>query len=143
MNKKAQRYETVAKETDVLSASSVGLIVLIYDRIIRLLSEYKECLEQGKDPHALVDKLIDLISIGLVGALDYKKGGDIAQNLRSVYTATLYQILQIRISRDPSALSPIIDIVMNLRDAWVKLENPDSFSTKLAMNAGGEVVAST
>lgn len=120
INRAARSYRDLQAETDVRAATPGELIVLVYDRILSHLREASRLISENQDSGPPVQKAVDLITDGLVAALDTEKGGEIAHNLAALYDWALRTILRARIRRDVAMMQDVINVVAMLREAWVE-----------------------
>ena len=80
-------YGDVKVTTGVAAADNVQLIQMLFDGLIESLATAKGHIERG----SIMEKSKALaragrIVVGLQGALDFDKGGDIARNLNDLYS---------------------------------------------------------
>ncbi len=115
-------YEAYIK-TDVLTASPVKQIVLLYDRAIVALKQSIDDIKNGdiKSKVNNIQKATDIL-LALDSALDMEKGGEIAQNLRDLYRFSHQQILVAHAKNDIKLLEDIIEILETLKSGWEELE---------------------
>ena len=120
------RYRTVDNVTSVLGRSPIELILLVYDRIADNLSRASAAIDERRDDTLAdsVNQAVDLISQGLIASLDFERGGDIAQNLSSIYEYCLRSLLAARLHKDPSAIQEIAVLLADLRQAWINMAEP-------------------
>ncbi len=120
------RYRTVDNVTSVLGRSPIELILLVYDRIADNLSRASAAIDEKRDDTLAdsVNQAVDLISQGLIASLDFERGGDIAQNLSSIYEYCLRSLLAARLHKDPSAIQEIAVLLADLRQAWINMAEP-------------------
>jgi len=120
------RYRTVDNVTSVLGRSPIELILLVYDRIADNLNRASAAIDEKRDDNLAdsVNQAVDLISQGLIASLDFERGGDIAQNLSSIYEYCLRSLLAARLHKDPSAIKEIAVLLADLRQAWINMGEP-------------------
>ena len=119
--KSAVAYASNAAETGVASAEAGQLIVLVYERIFDHLRIAKKALEEGEYGVESFTKAHDLIQQGLLACLDYKGGGEVAQNLGAIYEWSLREILSARLNKSPHKVQIVIDTLTPLYEAWLAL----------------------
>ena len=56
--------------------------------------------------------------LGLQGALDFEKGGELATNLNDLYNYVTRRLLHINLRNDLVALDEIYGIMTEIREAW-------------------------
>jgi len=109
------------KETHIKTASGGRLIIMIYDEAVRQLDYAMEVLGSSNPRFDLASNAIiktqDLIT-ELMVSLDFEKGGDIAQNLFSLYMFFNKQLMEANVKKDVDILKNVRRLVSDLRDAW-------------------------
>lgn len=122
MNSRAlSAYKELSAHTSITEASPVELIVLMYKSVIDHLRLTQQEIERGNESADHVSKCLDLIQKGLMAALDYEKGGEIAKNLGSLYDWAIREILTSRLKNNPETLTAVIEVFKNLESAWVEI----------------------
>ncbi len=56
--------------------------------------------------------------IGLQGALDFEKGGDLANNLNELYSYVTRRLFHANAHNDVAVLDEIYGLMREIRDAW-------------------------
>ncbi len=117
------------KETHIKTASGGRLIIMIYDEAVRQLDYAIEALERKPPKFDLASNAIikaqDLIT-ELMVSLDFEKGGEIAQNLFSLYMFFNRQLMDANVKKDTAMLKSVLKMVSELRDAWHQAINKTS-----------------
>jgi flagellar protein FliS len=110
-----QRY----RETDIASMSSEKMIVLLYERIAVDLKAARAAIESGNriEMAKQVNHAQRIIS-ELRSALDHSIGGEISQNLDSLYDFMFHQTLDVLVDQDPKHLDNCLEVLTPLLDAW-------------------------
>ena len=113
-----QRY----RETDINSMSSEKMIVLLYERIVADLEAARLAIEKG-DQIEMTKQVnhSQRIIAELRGALDHSIGGEIAENLESLYSFLFHEHLEILLNRDVLYVDNCINVITPLLDAWRKI----------------------
>lgn len=116
----ASAYARVGVETGVMSASPHQLIVMLFDgaqaalRAARLHMQQGNVTEKGKS----ISKAIDIVSNGLVAGLDRERGGEVAENLASLYDYVVRLLLQANLHNDEQRLDEAATLLDNIGSAW-------------------------
>ncbi len=115
-------YEAYVK-TSVETASPIKQIVLLYEKAILLMRYTSECIEKN-DLKGKIESIYEIESIvrALDSFLDFEKGGEIAQNLHSLYDFILNQLIVVNAKNDTELLSELTDIMEVLKSAWEEIE---------------------
>lgn len=116
------------KETQVTTANQGKLIVMLYDGAIKFINIAAEHMDSPKTydiANTNIIKAQDIIT-ELLLSLNMADGGEIAQNLFSLYMYFKKQLLDANISKDPEILRPIVANLKQLRDAWDQISNKET-----------------
>ena len=112
-------YGDVNVTTGVASANGVQLIQMLFDGLLESLAATKGHIQNG----AIVEKGKSIarasrIVIGLQGALDFERGGDLANNLNELYGYVTRRLLHVNARNDLDALEEIFGLMNEIRSAW-------------------------
>ena len=112
-------YGDVKVTTGVASADGVQLIQTLFDGLLESLAATKGHIQNG----AIVEKGKSIarasrIVIGLQGALDFERGGDLANNLNELYGYVTRRLLHVNARNDLDALEEIFGLMNEIRTAW-------------------------
>jgi len=109
----------VYQETAISTQSRGRLIVMLYDGAIKFLRQAIEDFKRGdlisKGRH--ITKAQDIL-FELNTVLDMEKGGQIAQNLRSLYNFMQRHLNQANFRKDPRMVQEVIDLLDELNQSW-------------------------
>jgi flagellar protein FliS len=61
------------------------------------------------------------IVVGLQGALDFEKGGDIARNLNDLYSYVTRRLFHVNANNDLEALQEVHNLMNEIRGAWLQV----------------------
>ena len=105
--------------TQVESASPMELVVLLYDGAVRAADAAHEAMVSGNIParRTAMNKLMAIIA-ELQNTLDVTKGGRIADELDSLYTYMLSQLLNAISEQDARPIDEVRRLLTTLADAW-------------------------
>ena len=94
-------------------------ILMIYDGIIRMMSQAKEAIRETRieDRYNLLAKASSIIH-GLQGCLDFENGKEIASILYSFYSSIDSRIFSIHRSNSIESCDEVINDLKKMRDAW-------------------------
>jgi flagellar protein FliS len=71
-----------------------------------------------------INACIDIID-GLQASLDHERGGDIAENLDSLYEYMQRRLFRANADNDQAALAEVGDLVSTLQSAWTTIGSAD------------------
>jgi flagellar protein FliS len=98
---------------------SSELIQMLFDGLIESLATTKghiqrnSIAEKGKSI-ARASRIV----LGLQGALDFEKGGELATNLNELYNYITRRLLHVNARNDLAALDEIHSLMTEIRGAW-------------------------
>jgi len=105
--------------TDPATASNVELINMLFTGALESLSSTRSHIQknnmEGKSKSIAQARRI---FVGLQGALDFEKGGELAEDLNELYVYFIRRLQDIEINNDLTAISEIYKLLKNLSDAW-------------------------
>jgi flagellar secretion chaperone FliS len=135
----AQRYH----ETNINSITREKMIVLLYEKIISDLNQAAEAINKN-DRVEMTRKVnhAQRIVSELRGALDHSIGGDIAQNLDSLYGFLFNEQLQLIIDQDVVHVFNCINVLNPLLEAWKEIPpgTADKAETEMAKTQNNQNV---
>ncbi|MDK2126412.1 flagellar export chaperone FliS [Parachitinimonas caeni] len=112
-------------EHQIDTASPHRLICLLYDGAIKAVAMAKVQMENHlvAAKGASISKAISIVEDGLRVALDKSVGGELADNLESLYDYISYRLLVANVNNDPEALDEVAKLLSELREAWESIGN--------------------
>ncbi|MCL2318725.1 MAG: flagellar export chaperone FliS [Treponema sp.] len=133
------------KETRIKTASQGQLIIMLYDEAVKHLDRGLELLSlntgEKKNPGNIekISKSIlktQEIITELTVSLDFEQGGEIAQNLFSLYTWFNKELLEANISQDLRRVTTIRNQLHELRNAWAEIAAKNGSETQAKAATG-------
>lgn len=118
----AQSYGSVQVVTGVATANGVQLIQMLFDGLLESLAAARGHIENG----AIEEKSRSIaragrIVVGLQSALDFERGGELAQNLNELYAYITRRLFQVNAHNDLEVLSEVQGLVRDVAEAWQSL----------------------
>jgi flagellar protein FliS len=118
----AQSYGSVQVVTGVATADNVQLIQMLFDGLAESLASAKGHIQNN----AIEEKSKALsragrIVVGLQGALDFERGGELAQNLNELYAYVTRRLFHINAYNDLTALEEVQSLIKDITEAWKTL----------------------
>ena len=116
----ASAYKVASVEASVEMADPHGLINLLFDALIRSLKAAKLAMTNGDVPGKCkqVSAAIRLLEDGLILALNPEEGGDLAGNLRELYSFCVVRLVHANAKNDASAIEEVERIIDPIADGW-------------------------
>lgn len=110
-----QLYQNVQLQAD----NPLGLVVRVYDALLSALHRGAEHLEQEQIGEAVKPIHLATEIIGqLQATLDLERGGEVAKNLDALYFYCRKEVLQAHVTKSPTRLRGVAQLLSPLRDAW-------------------------
>lgn len=119
------------KETKVTTATQSKLIIMLYDEVIKQINIADEAVKNNKPKdisHNALVKSQDCIS-ELMVSLDFEKGGEIAQNLFSLYNFFNRELLTANTQGKIEKALSVGDMMKELRASWASISGTTNYET--------------
>ena len=121
-SKLAESYGSVQVVTGVATADNIQLIQMLFDGLLESLATATGHIQN----HAIEEKSKALaragrIVVGLQGALDFERGGELAQNLNELYAYMTRRLFHINAHNDLNAVEEVKTLVQDISQAWQTL----------------------
>jgi flagellar protein FliS len=118
-NSPASVYQQLAAR----GASPVGLVVSLYDTILRDFRRAQAALVAGNIERRVFELNHALTVIAhLQSVLNHERGGEAAKNFDRFYQVTRPMILDASVRCTPDSLDKLINMYTSLRQAWQQIE---------------------
>ena len=107
------------KQTSITSAPREQILLMLYEGAIKFTklamqaAEQKKVAERGTNLMRAYDIIMELQV-----SLDHKVGGELAQQLDSLYVYLMDQYTKANISGDPEPLKSCVQVLENLYSGW-------------------------
>ncbi|MBL1275533.1 MAG: flagellar export chaperone FliS [Ectothiorhodospiraceae bacterium] len=113
-------YQNVQIDAAVLGASPHELIAKLLAKSIESIAEAKGYMIKGDIPNksAHLQIAMSIISDGLRGSLDMEAGGEIAENLDSLYEYMLQRLMSSHAGNDPALLDEVAALLRQIKSGW-------------------------
>ena len=107
------------RQTQVLTASGVQLIVLLYDSAIQAIELGSDGITRRhqSDKARFLGRAVGIVS-ELSSVLDFERGGEIAKSLYRLYDYMLSEFTQANLRNDARHLVGPLRCLKELREAW-------------------------
>ena len=107
------------QRTQILTSSSVQIIVLLYDAAIQSIESAKAGIETQnvKEKGRTIGKAISIVG-ELNSVLDFERGGAIATSLRRLYDYMLAELVMANVRNDARYLNGPLRCLITLREGW-------------------------
>ncbi len=108
------------KKTSVTTASKEKVLLMLYEAAIKNLKLAKIAMEKKNiaDKCKHISKAHDIV-LELSNTLDHKKGGAVTEQLESLYTFCISQLIKANMETDPAAVESVLKVMNTLYEGWV------------------------
>ena len=115
-------YQNAYKKASVNTLDQNKLIIMLYDGAIKNANFAVQHMESG-DIEKVHDSLIKTKNIvtELLATLNMEQGGEIAKNLKSLYSYMFSQLVEANMEKKSEPVLAVIDLLKELRGAWVQI----------------------
>jgi flagellar protein FliS len=113
-------YEAVGIESGIAAADPHRLISMLFQGALLAIANAKNGMLR-KDiaaKGAAISHAISIIDEGLNASLDKSVGGELAQNLSSLYEYMSMRLITANLKNDVDALEEVARLLADLKDAW-------------------------
>jgi len=119
------------KQTQVSTANQGKLIVMLYDGAIKFLNIALDNIDPKRYDvvNNNIIKAQDIIT-ELLLSLNMNEGGEISQNLFSLYMYFKRQLLEANIRKDPEIIRHVLKLMKEMREAWDQISATEARSDK-------------
>jgi flagellar protein FliS len=113
-------YQKVGIESAVTAADPHKLISMLYQGALLAVANARNSIlrKDISSKGAAISKAIAIIDDGLNASLDKKVGGELAENLSSLYDYMGSRLLTANIKNDVTALDEVARLLTDLKSAW-------------------------
>lgn len=122
----ASAYKRVAAETSVQGADPHTLVGLLYDALLQSIAQARGAMARGDivAKGAALGKAVRIIEEGLKAGLNLQQGGEIAANLRQLYSYSVLRLTKANLRNDPKALEEVTQLIEPLAQSWQQIKGP-------------------
>lgn len=120
VSKMLNAYGQAQTDAGVETASPHKLISLLYEGALVAIANAKMSLAENDIAArgTSISKAIAIIDEGLKISVNLEAGGELAQNLKSLYEYMSYRLLMANMHGDAAALSEVESLLRELKGAW-------------------------
>lgn len=121
--KAKQAYRQVDLESEIANATPYQLISILYRGALSALKRAEIFMQQnniaakGKE----LSKAIDIIDTGLKQALNHEAGGEIADNLASLYDYMIMRLLNANLENNVAYIQEVYQLLSDIASAWQQI----------------------
>ncbi len=111
------------RKNRVTSASPIELVIMLYDGAIQAMNAGRQAIiDQDFEKQNRQLQKAQRIVAELMSTLNMERGGEVAQNLFSLYTFVHNRLVEANVKDDPAIVDEALPIMKQLRESWAELE---------------------
>ncbi|NHZ79454.1 flagellar export chaperone FliS [Massilia sp. CCM 8695] len=116
-------YHAVNLDAQTARASPVELVLLLTDGLLDELARARAHIvgKRYEQKAASIDKCVEIIN-GLSSSLDFEQGGDVVENLATLYDFCAARLHGAGIKMDPVLLDEVVEILGTIRQGWLGVQ---------------------
>ena len=116
-------YQNAYKKASVNTLDQNKLIIMLYDGAIKNANFAVQYMESGEieKVHESLIKTKNIVT-ELLATLNMEQGGEIAKNLKSLYSYMFSQLIEANMEKKSEPVLTVIDLLKELRGAWVQIK---------------------
>jgi len=120
----ASAYKRVGLETSIDGATPHHLVSLLFDALLRALACARQALARGDVglKGSEIGKAVRILDEGLRAGLNEAQGGEVAANLRGVYSYSIWCLTQANLKNDDAKLAEVIALIEPVAGAWKQID---------------------
>jgi flagellar protein FliS len=121
-------YAKIGLESNVYAADPHKLISMLYEGALLTIANAKRDILRN-DIHAkgvAISKALAIIDEGLNASLDKNAGGELAQNLSSLYDYMVYRLFSANLKNDVDILDEVTRLLTEIAGAWDSIGRPNN-----------------
>lgn len=125
-----KKYQQTTKST-AQQASPYQLVAMLFQKLLGNIATAKGAISQNNFDKKGTELSNAIAIIGVLeGSLDFKQGGEVSENLASLYKFCSEQLLVASTNNDPDKLEEVIQILLPIKAGWdsIPLENQTQVS---------------
>jgi flagellar biosynthetic protein FliS len=117
-------YAQVSLESQVAGATPHQLITLLLEGAVSAMVRAKIYFETGNIAKRgeMISRAINIIDNGLRASLNHEVGGQVTEEMESLYEYVSRSLLLLNLEKKPEELPHLIEIMNNLSTTWKEIE---------------------
>ncbi|WP_299730438.1 flagellar export chaperone FliS [uncultured Endozoicomonas sp.] len=107
------------QKTGVEVAKPEQLIATLFNKLMETLSKARHFME-AEDLTNKIDRMtlaMDILTV-LEQSLDHEKGGELAENLQSLYQYSMKRLMEANASNDVAMIDEVSDLMGQIQEGW-------------------------
>jgi flagellar protein FliS len=119
----------------ILTATPEKLVEMLYQKAVELIGEALLNIKNAERRNKYLVQAEEIV-LYLNTILDMEKGGEISQNLRSLYDFIYRQMIEGNVNADPEKLKISKELLEELLETWKEVEKKAKLRPAMARSGG-------
>ena len=122
-SRSAAAYKRASVDASVEMADPHQLVNLLFEALNRYLSLAKVSIQNADVPAKCknIGAAIRVLEEGLIAPLDIENGGELAQNLKSLYEYCVRRLLVANVKSDPALIDEVQKLMEPVANGWKQI----------------------
>lgn len=122
-----QAYANDALKAAIYGASPIGIVVMLYEGVIKALSSASIAIDAGRfdEKARMINKAVDILE-GLRIALDLEQGSEAAVNLNDLYIYMKMRLAKASLKNDKEILAEVKGLMETILPAWQQVDRANA-----------------
>jgi flagellar secretion chaperone FliS len=119
----ANSYRNLAAETSVSQANPHQLVGLLFEALLQSLASAKGAILNKDIPAKgrAISRAVRILEEGLKAGLDLARGGELAQNLLSLYDFCIFRVTDANLHSDAKMIDEVINLIRPVAEGWTEI----------------------
>lgn len=119
----ASAYKSVGLETSVNGADPHGLVSLLFTALMQSLSAAQAAMKRRDIPGKgrAIGMAVRYLDEGLIVSLNDKEGGELAKNLRALYSYCVLRLTQANLNNDLGKVEEVQRLIEPVAQSWQQI----------------------
>ena len=138
----ANAYQRINVETSMHTMDQHQLVSLLYEGVLNAIATARGALARGDflTKVNIISKAIRIIEEGLCTALDRVDGGELAENLGSLYDYCLRRLILANARNDDAMMAEVMRLIEPVAQGWNEIKKTQAAAAAQAPAAKGQPV---
>ncbi|WP_308444424.1 flagellar export chaperone FliS [Laribacter hongkongensis] len=140
MQQLSKAYQQDALEARILGAMPAELVEMLYAAAVQAIGQAEAAIKMGdfEQKSRMLSKGLDIVS-HLEATLNHEQGGEVAENLSTLYRHARARLMQASLHNDIAEFETVASLLDGLRESWAELGRQQRLSAKGAGSSHGAI----
>jgi flagellar protein FliS len=140
----AASYKSAYRSAEIETLSQRDLLIRLFQGAERFLNLAMMGMQNRQIEASSTNcQKARAIFVELLATLNYEKGGEIAVQLRDLYSFLIAQITEANLRKEPNRIGRLLPIVATLREGWEQVPDSEANTSAMSTTSDGARVSTT